>query len=468
MLLLCWLAACSLTGLAAAVVARGDGSWPLGLAAIVAAQAAVAAARAARLPFWAAWPAAVGCGAVGALGLNGADLALYAGFMAVLLFVVDRFAARAVSLSVFCLPGGGAAARPAKAATLIDPIAREFAHARRHDLPLAVASISVPRTNGAARRQVRVVRELVSSLRRTDVIVRVAKEQLVVVLPRADAELASALLERSLSPGDAGVLVGTATFPHDGPTFAWVREIARRRERPLALEDRTGGGGHGSETGSRAPGPAEIEQWPATLLETRSAGPVLRRLADLIVLALAAPIIVPVIGLLAVIVRLDTPGPAFVAIERIGRDGRPFRLWKLRSMCADADRMKEELRHLNILPWPDFKLAHDPRVTRSGRWLRKYSLDELPQLYNVLRGEMTLVGPRPCSVTLAHYESWQGERLEVTPGLAGRWQADGRGAADFAARCRLDIRQAEAGSLRASLLLILATLRSMLRARGAL
>ena len=116
---------------------------------------------------------------------------------------------------------------------------------------------------------------------------------------------------------------------------------------------------------------------------------------------------------------------------------------KLRSMTADAEARKEALRHMNTLAWPDFKIADDPRITRVGRVLRKYSLDELPQLLNVVRGEMTLVGPRPCSVRLVDYEPWQGERLEVTPGLAGRWQAEARGIADFATRCRLDILQGE-------------------------
>jgi lipopolysaccharide/colanic/teichoic acid biosynthesis glycosyltransferase len=192
------------------------------------------------------------------------------------------------------------------------------------------------------------------------------------------------------------------------------------------------------------------------------------RAADLLVLAVAAPLVVPLLLLLALIVKLDSPGPAFVRIWRVGRDGRTFELLKLRSMVRDAERRKEELRHLNVLPWPDFKVAEDPRVTRAGRWLRKYSLDELPQLFNVLRGEMTLVGPRPCSVRLSQYEPWQGERLDVTPGLAGRWQAGARGTADFVVRSRLDIRQAKMGSARVSLMLFIATLRSVLRARGAL
>lgn len=205
----------------------------------------------------------------------------------------------------------------------------------------------------------------------------------------------------------------------------------------------------------------------AMLVETPPVGARLRRGVDLAVLALAAPFVVPVIALLALAIKLDSPGPAFVRITRVGRDGRPFALLKLRSMRRDAERLKEELRHLNTLPWPDFKIADDPRVTRLGRWLRRSSLDELPQLYNVLRGDMTLVGPRPCSVQVADYALWQTERLEVTPGLVGRWQAEGRGSTDFAGRCRLDIAQAQDRSARAGVRLVLATLRSVITSRGA-
>jgi lipopolysaccharide/colanic/teichoic acid biosynthesis glycosyltransferase len=136
-------------------------------------------------------------------------------------------------------------------------------------------------------------------------------------------------------------------------------------------------------------------------------------------------------------------------------------------MRRDAEQLKRTLEHLNILPWPDFKVADDPRVTRAGRWLRRYSLDELPQLYNVLRGEITLIGPRPCSIALSDYELWQTERLDVTPGLVGRWQADGRGTLDFAGRCRLDIRQAQSRSIRVDLQLVAGTVRSVLTAKGA-
>ena len=138
---------------------------------------------------------------------------------------------------------------------------------------------------------------------------------------------------------------------------------------------------------------------------------------------------------------------------------------KVRTMVRNAEQMKAQLMDLNVLPVPDFKIPNDPRVTRVGRWLRKTSLDELPQLWNVLRGEMTLVGPRPCSIVVTRYELWQTERLEVTPGLIGRWQAEGRNHADFAARCRMDIRQLRTESPAASLLLAAKTLKAMLTSR---
>jgi lipopolysaccharide/colanic/teichoic acid biosynthesis glycosyltransferase len=209
-----------------------------------------------------------------------------------------------------------------------------------------------------------------------------------------------------------------------------------------------------------------IREHIPVLVETRPRARV-GRIADLVVLALATPIVLSLIGLLAVIVKLDSPGPAFVRIQRLGRNGRPFDLLKLRSMTRDAEQLKASLRHLNSLPWPDFKIAEDPRVTRAGRWLRRYSLDELPQLYNVLRGEMTLVGPRPCSVKLADYDLWQSERLDVAPGLVGRWQAEGRGSMDFAERCRLDIDQARSRSIRLNIRLLVATIRSVFVSKGA-
>ncbi len=466
MLLLMWLAGCSLVALTSAALARADGPWLLGLAAIVAAQFVVVAGRAARLPSRVTWPLAIGCLAVFALGYHGADLALLLGLSLVLMLVVDRFAALSAGLSAFLLTDG-AAAPP-------DPIARDFARVRREEAPLSVASISLA-GRGSSRRLAEVARELVPSLRLTDAIVRLTTGRLVVVLPGADAHVASAVLVRSPAGNRPNVLLGIATFPEDGPTFALLKDVARSRELPWPREGGSGTGlppGHSGRSGRRfKPNPAgeaaEGGGQAAVLFESRPLTAHLRRGADLLVLALMAPVVIPLVAFLAIAVKLDSPGPAFVRIRRLGRDGRPFDLFKLRSMTRDADRMKDALKHMNTLPWPDFKIAEDPRVTRAGRLLRKYSLDELPQLHNILRGEMTFVGPRPCSVKVADYDLWQSERLDVTPGLVGRWQAEGRGSVDFAERCRLDIHQTRSRSIWVNLQLVVATIRSVFVSKGA-
>lgn len=479
MLLLMWLAGCSLVALASAALSMADGPWLLGLAGIIGGQAAVLAGRAARLPSRATWPAALACVAVAALGYGGADLVIYLGLMAALLLVVDRFAALSVGLSAFFLRDGVAGTRTLRSATLAppDPIARDFARVRRDESHLAVASISVGGNRGSSRRLAQIARELVPCLRVTDTVVRLVSSRVVVVMPGADNHVAMAVLGRAPIGERTDVLLGIATFPEDGPTFASLKDIARSRERPWPArrEPRAGvpsdrfvrDGAKLEPTGSGTDRAEAEDDRPAVFFETRPLAVHLRRVADLLLLALTAPVVIPLLALLALVVKVDSPGPAFVRITRLGRDGRSFGLLKLRSMTRDADRMKEALKHLNSLSWPDFKIAEDPRVTRVGHLLRKYSLDELPQLYNVLRGEMTLVGPRPCSVKLADYELWQSERLDVTPGLIGRWQAEGRGSVDFAARCRLDIRQARSRSIRVNLQLVVATVRSVLVSKGA-
>jgi lipopolysaccharide/colanic/teichoic acid biosynthesis glycosyltransferase len=446
-----WLSGCALTALVSTALARAEGPWLLGIAAIIAAQVVLLIGRSTRMPAGLSWAAAIGSVAVGAVGYGGHHLLVYLGLAALLLVLADRFGAVAAGLSGFML--GGSPRAP-------DPIARDFARVRREGSPLTVASIGVASARGSSRRLAEVARALLPSLRITDAVVRVSAEDVVVVLPGADDQAALAVLDR-LPGGQRGdLLLGTATFPQDGQTYALLRRVARSRRRPWRGEQGPGSNGRVR----RPPSPADQ---PALLVETRRLNPLLRRAVDLALLALIAPFAVPLVLLLALGVRLDSRGPAFVRIQRLGRDGRPFGLLKLRSMSRDADRMKEQLRHLNTMAWPDFKIADDPRVTRLGRVLRKYSLDELPQLYNVLRGDMTLVGPRPCSVKLADYSLWQSERLDVTPGIVGRWQAEGRGRMDFTERCRLDIQQVRASSLRLNLRLFVATVRSVFDSKGA-
>ncbi len=166
-------------------------------------------------------------------------------------------------------------------------------------------------------------------------------------------------------------------------------------------------------------------------------------------------------------IRLDSPGPALFCQPRTGQGGQPFRLWKLRTMVANAEAQKAALRAQSEVAWPDFKLSRDPRITRVGVWLRRSSLDELPQLWNVWRREMSLVGPRPTSFPASTYQPWQTERLEVLPGLTGLWQVLARGRCSFTERVRLDITYIRARGLSLNLRILAATALSVLRDEGA-
>jgi exopolysaccharide biosynthesis polyprenyl glycosylphosphotransferase len=170
----------------------------------------------------------------------------------------------------------------------------------------------------------------------------------------------------------------------------------------------------------------------------------LKRATDLAVAIPALAVLSPVFALLALIIKIDSPGPVFFRQARIGAAGREFRIFKFRSMHADADERKHEFAHLNRHLGSDgdprmFKIVDDPRVTRVGRVLRRFSLDELPQLLNVLVGEMSLVGPRPLILDEdRHVERWARQRLNLKPGVTGPWQVLGRSDIPFAEMVRLD------------------------------
>jgi len=191
-----------------------------------------------------------------------------------------------------------------------------------------------------------------------------------------------------------------------------------------------------------------------------------KRLFDLAVCVLLLPVVLPLFLLSALAIRLDSPGPVFIKQARPGRDGTPFRMLKFRTMVRNAAELKAQLAHLNVLPPPDFKIPHDPRITRVGKFLRQTSLDELPQLLNVLRGDMSLVGPRPTSFAPTTYELWHTHRLEVTPGITGLWQVKGRNTTTFDERLRLDIEYIEHRSFALDLKILLQTVPSVLRRTG--
>jgi lipopolysaccharide/colanic/teichoic acid biosynthesis glycosyltransferase len=188
-------------------------------------------------------------------------------------------------------------------------------------------------------------------------------------------------------------------------------------------------------------------------------------------LCLAAVLLVvlsPFVLLVMAVIRLTTPGPALFVQERIGYQGRVFRMHKLRTMIDGAERLEAKLarRQQNKT---FFKMAGDPRITRIGRLLRKYSIDELPQLFDVLRGEMSLVGPRPLPLTDFEKfpKSEQLRRFAVKPGLSGLWQVDGRSLTSDRRRMELDLRYVDEWSLALDVVILVKTLPAVIAARGA-
>lgn len=196
----------------------------------------------------------------------------------------------------------------------------------------------------------------------------------------------------------------------------------------------------------------------------------LKRLLDLAVLLLTGPLLLPFVLLLALPAWLNG-GQPFYGHTRIGRDGRRFTCWKLRTMARDADAVLEA--HLATEPsaaaeWRRYrKLAHDPRITRFGRLLRRASLDELPQLLNVLRGEMSLVGPRPLTeAELSEYGAARHAYLQVTPGITGLWQVSGRNELTMTQRAAFDMQYVQELSAWKDLLILCRTAKVVLEARG--
>jgi exopolysaccharide biosynthesis polyprenyl glycosylphosphotransferase len=195
---------------------------------------------------------------------------------------------------------------------------------------------------------------------------------------------------------------------------------------------------------------------------------VVKRAFDVAVATVGVLIASPVLALLAIAVKVSSSGPVLYRQTRVGQRGRPFTMLKFRTMREGADEMVDDLRERHGVDDLMFKLPHDPRVTGVGRFLRKWSLDELPQLFNVIRGEMSLVGPRPpLPREVTRYEDWQFDRLEVPPGISGLWQVSGRSDLSFDDCVRLDLFYIENWSLAYDLYILAKTLPVLMSARGA-
>jgi lipopolysaccharide/colanic/teichoic acid biosynthesis glycosyltransferase len=197
--------------------------------------------------------------------------------------------------------------------------------------------------------------------------------------------------------------------------------------------------------------------------------PIWKRTVDLLGASLGIVLLAPLFVLVAAAIKLTSRGPILFTQPRSGRGGLPFKMYKFRSMVVNAEAMRQALLENNEQDGPAFKMERDPRITTIGRFIRKTSIDELPQLLNVIRGEMSLVGPRPllCSETDA-CENWQRRRLDVVPGLTCIWQVqDGRTNIPFADWARMDIRYIGSRTLKHDFQLVLKTIRSIVGGKGA-
>jgi len=211
----------------------------------------------------------------------------------------------------------------------------------------------------------------------------------------------------------------------------------------------------------------EFQRMHAAWLVSGSAA--LKRGFDIVASGLALIVLAPLFGLIALLVKLEDGGPIFFLQTRVGQFGREFKMFKVRSMCLDAEqRLKEILEKNHHKEGVTFKLKDDPRITRVGKWLRKFSLDELPQLYNVLRGDMSLVGPRPpLPREVSKYSLAHRRRLAIKPGITCIWQISGRAEIDFSGQVQLDVDYIESQGFWVDVKILAKTVPAVLSGKGA-
>jgi len=216
-----------------------------------------------------------------------------------------------------------------------------------------------------------------------------------------------------------------------------------------------------------------LDRLDTTPLLTFSAAPhdeirlLVKRRIDVMIAAAGLIVLMPLMGIIVALIRITSPGPAVFCQVRCGLNGRRFLLYKFRSMCKDAEELKPALAHLNTRTTA-FKIPDDPRVTPIGRYLRKFSIDEWPQLWNVLRGDMALVGPRPAIPSeVEQYQLWQRRRLRMRPGLTCLWALSGRDNVDFETWMKMDMQYIDDWSLALDWKILLRTIPRTLMGSGA-
>jgi exopolysaccharide biosynthesis polyprenyl glycosylphosphotransferase len=195
---------------------------------------------------------------------------------------------------------------------------------------------------------------------------------------------------------------------------------------------------------------------------------VAKRVFDLVVGTAILVLLVPILPIVALMIKLDTRGPVLFKQDRVGKDGRIFKFYKFRSMIHEAESKRDALTQQNEQDGPIFKMRSDPRITSVGRFLRRSSLDEIPQVFNVLKGDMSIVGPRPpLPAEVANYQPWHAKRLAVKPGITCLWQISGRSQIGFNEWMRLDLEYLKTRSFRTDLLIFLKTIPAVIARKGA-
>ncbi|MBN2167828.1 MAG: sugar transferase [Actinobacteria bacterium] len=203
-------------------------------------------------------------------------------------------------------------------------------------------------------------------------------------------------------------------------------------------------------------------------VEIKGINHILKTVEDYVLTSLIVLLLSPVILITAIAIRLDSKGPVIFSHTRVGKDGKPFKFYKFRSMVENADDLKEEVAKANGCDWLEFKPKDDPRITRVGRFIRKYSIDELPQFFCVFTGDMSLIGPRPAvPAEAAEYKEWYKLRMNVKPGITGQWQVSGRSDIPYDERIKLDLYYIENWSLWQDIKILIKTVLVVLSGKGA-
>ncbi|MCK5876413.1 MAG: sugar transferase [Candidatus Marithrix sp.] len=206
----------------------------------------------------------------------------------------------------------------------------------------------------------------------------------------------------------------------------------------------------------------------ASVVDTTNDINIIKRLFDIICSAIILILLSPIFSIVALLVKYDSKGAVFFSQKRVGKNGTFFKMWKFRSMYTDAEERKAELMKQNEMQGGIlFKMKNDPRITKIGHFIRKFSIDELPQLWNVFIGDMSLVGPRPpLPKEVEQYTPYQFQRLNVTPGITCIWQISGRSSIPFPKQVELDLEYIEQQSFMTDIIILLKTVPAVLKARG--